>query len=582
MGWKAALNARDDLNDYGGEALGLFGLALRFGVEDLQTVAAEAVTDGQNDKKLDIIYVDSSNKSAFLMQCYLAEGKWDKSAPADKATDLHAAASYAFNVTEENLPDRIKSQVLNLRRSIAEGDIDTVYIWYVHNRTESQGISSELQQVEVSAQNHINAKFGEGICRVIGQEVGRNTLQEWYDKSSSQIVVDDEIEFEIEDLFEKTGSGWSCVVTSISGADLFALYKRKSKDLFSLNVRDYLGIVKKDANVNNNIRQTASENPGSFWAFNNGLTAIVHDYDVSDRPNQRRALKVNGIAIVNGAQTTGAIGNLDDMPSDDLQVSARFFKTNDQALIEQIIRYTNSQNAVEASDFRSTDSVQKRLKAEFDEISSADYDGGRRGNISDAIKRRPNLLPSYTVGQALTAFHGDPVLAYNEKSRIWNDNTAYNRIFNDSTTALHIIFVFSLLRSIEGKKKELVMKAKGDSSALSQQDQVKLDLLRQGGAQYLLSFTVSECIELIIQQRVPNKFRLRFADHTASEAKVQWDPIVEVFLAFSPMLTSHLREGLKSNERANTAALELRQTLDSIKQFHEKTYASFKKSVIIA
>jgi hypothetical protein len=46
-------------------------------------------------------------------------------------------------------------------------------------------------------------------------------------------------------------------------------------------------------------------------------------------------------------------------------------------------------------------------------IPDTEYERGRRGGTSDTIKRRPNLLPSYTVGQALAAFDGDPVIAKN-------------------------------------------------------------------------------------------------------------------------------------------------------------------------
>lgn len=39
---------------------------------------------------------------------------------------------------------------------------------------------------------------------------------------------------------------------------------------------------------------------------------------------------------------------------------------------------------------------------------------GGRGGASDAIKRSKFALPSYTVAQALAAFHGDPVTAYDK------------------------------------------------------------------------------------------------------------------------------------------------------------------------
>ena len=42
--WLQAFNNRSDLQQYGDNALGLFALALRFGVDDLATVAANSPT----------------------------------------------------------------------------------------------------------------------------------------------------------------------------------------------------------------------------------------------------------------------------------------------------------------------------------------------------------------------------------------------------------------------------------------------------------------------------------------------------------------------------------------------------------
>ena len=47
--WQDALVARDDLAQYGDNAVGLFALAIRFALDDVHTVAAEAITDGSND-----------------------------------------------------------------------------------------------------------------------------------------------------------------------------------------------------------------------------------------------------------------------------------------------------------------------------------------------------------------------------------------------------------------------------------------------------------------------------------------------------------------------------------------------------
>jgi AIPR protein len=156
--------------------------------------------------------------------------------------------------------------------------------------------------------------------------------------------------------------------------------------------------------LNNNIKETARRLPRRFWAYNNGITALVTEFSVNPSGSGEQKLLIRGLSVVNGAQTTGALGSL-EVP-DDAQVLARFVMCSDPEVIEDVIQYNNSQNEVEPADRRSMDQVQKRLREEFQVIPEADYRGGRRGSEKDIIARPPNLLPSSTVAQAVAAFHG--------------------------------------------------------------------------------------------------------------------------------------------------------------------------------
>ena len=208
MKWEEAFAQRDDLTPFGGEGIGVFALGLRFGLDDLQAVAAESITDGPNDKKIDVIYIDRSQRSAFVMQCYKATGKFDKQAPGNKATDLHTAATYTFSTGLNDVPEQIKLQITDLRSAISDGSVDTVYFWYVHNRTDSTSIADEMKQVEVGASANVRTAFPDARCSIFAMEVGRNTLEEWFNQSSNQILVSDEIQFGLQPRYELSGTSW--------------------------------------------------------------------------------------------------------------------------------------------------------------------------------------------------------------------------------------------------------------------------------------------------------------------------------------------------------------------------------------
>src|SRR5262249_10111177 len=156
---------------------------------------------------------------------------------------------------------------------------------------------------------------------------------------------------------------------------LHQIYAAHKSDLFSANVRGYLGSRQADANINNGIKTTVQTDPEHFWSFNNGLTILVHKFEIL-APDR---IKVTGISIVNGAQTTGAIGSIPAQPAATAMVPARFVACTNAETVKSIIRYNNSQNTVEAPDFRSNDSVQRRLRDEFSHLGSVIYLGGRRG-----------------------------------------------------------------------------------------------------------------------------------------------------------------------------------------------------------
>jgi hypothetical protein len=347
-------------------------------------------------------------------------------------------------------------------------------------------------------------------------------------------------------------------------------------------VREYLGSIKSDSNINFGIKNTAEKEPEDFWVFNNGLTVLVNKYTVTEKFGKKN-LTIAGMSIVNGAQTTGAIGSLKKIPQEKLYIPVRFVQTQSPDLVLSIVQYNNSQNKITASDFRSTDKIQRKLKEQFVKIPNAEYTGGRRGSYGDVIVRRPNLLPSYTVGQALAAFHGDPIVAYNQKTDIWVSDKLYSKYFSDDTTAAHIVFAYGLLRAVETKKMYLVNKAKGAEDNLTDAEQQQLGFLRKRGSIYLLVSAISSCLEIFRGGRLPNTFRLSFGDRTSPEESMKtWSAIVEIAASFCNQLDGAISDGLKNLEKVNAAITTFRSLVLATAAANSviyKRFASHTKTV---
>ncbi|MCK8538256.1 AIPR family protein [Yersinia ruckeri] len=570
--WETAYNSLEDLSDYKDNALGLFALGLRFGLDDLSSIGVDAVTDGSDDKKLDIVFMNPEEEYAVVGQCYFSE-KERLNAPSNKASGLNTGVAWLLQRAINDVPDRIKSAAINLRQGIKDGSIRNIYLWYVHNLPESHHVENELITVQQTATSILSKEYPEFKICVSHKEVGSTTLREWYEDCRTPILINESVTLNTIGGYEISGKGWSSYSTAIQARELAKLYKKHKTKIFSANIRDYLGSRKSDSNINHGIKQTVENDAPDFWAFNNGLTVLTHSYSIGEN-----SVLIQGLSIVNGAQTTGAIGSLKKLPDEKAMVQTRFIAVDSSSeyLIENIIRYNNSQNKVEAADFRSTDKIQKRLKEEFSLIPDAEYEGGRRGSSSDVIRRRPNLLASYTVGQALAAFHGDPITAYNKKAGIWVNNKTYDKLFNDNTKAAHIICCYGLVRAVEAKKKQLQVKTN-----LTRDDEKSLTFLRQRGAIFLTTYALSYCLETILDRSVPNLFRISFGVKCSPTRSVEnWKPVIDALIPFVEQLNPAIINGLKNQNEIEQAVSTFNSLAKATRNFNAAVFDVFKNKVM--
>lgn len=574
-----ALANRSDLQTYGTQALVLFALELTQGIEDIHSVAANSLTDGPDDKKCDLIYIDPDAGRLIVAQGYLATDTTRPAAPSNKASDLNTAAAWLFSKDATKLPPALQSAAVELDSALSEGNINHIEVWYCHNLPQSTNVQAELATVQKTVTSLLAVNYPGLSPDINVYEVGRERLQTWYESSQIAILVTDEFDLLVTGGFEESGDKWEAYCTSVGADWLHGLFANYQTKLFSANVRDYLGSIRSSKNINNNIKETAQELPKRFWAYNNGLTFLVNDFQVKQQPDGTHLI-IRGISIVNGAQTTGALGAVSAEPLADARVLARFVKCSDSDVVRDVIRYNNSQNQVEAADFRSNDVVQERLRKEFSLVPESEYRGGRRGSERDIIARSANLLPSNTVAQALAAFHGQPNVAYNERGRIWQEDGTYSRFFSEKTTARHILLAYSLVKVIEESKLQIVAIAESERTGV-QMDQA--EFFRQRGAIFLLVAAMAHSIETFLGSPVPDKFSLQFKDNAAPKAAIEsWRPLIQPSLSFAAQLRPGLEGGMKNPQKVQEALTTFQSLLEATKHANAQTFAEFAALVEVA
>lgn len=202
------------------------------------------------------------------------------------------------------------------------------------------------------------------------------------------------------------------------------------------NVRGYLG----ETSFNLNIQQTLKNEPENFFMFNNGLTFVTEKLDVVEQNARTKYLfSLKGIQLVNGGQTIRSIYDYLNCSDDENKIKnlrtakilVRIFKVSgeksDDALRSHIAEYTNSQNAIKASDLKSIDYRQIQIE-NYLKQSGILYlrKAGNVGELGTVYEKRVSME---LLAKILYAYYGNPERVTNQKKKLFT--SYYNDIFGD-------------------------------------------------------------------------------------------------------------------------------------------------------
>jgi hypothetical protein len=192
------------------------------------------------------------------------------------------------------------------------------------------------------------------------------------------------------DFSEASGSPLPCVfvpgenddydyaLTAIPAEALRLLYEKFGGRLLEANVRSFLSVKAKG--VNAGIQTTLRSAPERFMAFNNGLVIVADEMRLGKAGDGSPGIAwLKGLQIVNGGQTTASIyfakRKFPDTDLSRVRVPAKIIimktqdSTKEEALVSDISRFANTQNAVKQSDL----SANKPFHVEIEKLSRSVY-----------------------------------------------------------------------------------------------------------------------------------------------------------------------------------------------------------------
>ncbi|MEB7895126.1 AIPR family protein [Serratia marcescens] len=146
---------------------------------------------------------------------------------------------------------------------------------------------------------------------------------------------------------------------------LATLYGKFGARLLEQNVRTFL---QARGNVNKGIRATILNEPGMFFAYNNGITATAQSVETELMDVGLTITRIVDLQIVNGGQTTASLFHTRKRNKADLSqifVQMKLSVIDNQQsemVVPKISEYANTQNRVNAADFFSNHPFHVRME----------------------------------------------------------------------------------------------------------------------------------------------------------------------------------------------------------------------------
>lgn len=429
-------------------SIAALSLIMKCGIDE--DVAGKSVTDGYHDMGIDAIYNDSNQKKLIIVQ-----SKWrsDGSGGISQEeigtfiTGVKRIINFDFNGCNK----KIQSKVQDITSALKDMDYQ---IEMVFCHTGSQSLSQYLLRPIEELRSRVND--GGNTELLIFSEIKIQDIYEYLatSQNNDNIVLDDLLL-----------SSWGAIDTplkafygTIPASAVGEWYKMYGNRLFAKNIRYYKGSTE----VNQGIKDTLKTDPAHFFYYNNGIKILCKKITrkaAHSTDNSTGLFVLEGVSLVNGAQTAGAIGSIFSEAPETLSGAKVFVQMIDigehgEAQSSQITKLSNTQNRIDAKDFASLDPQQERLRMELS-LDGIQYLYKSGADISD--KSRQISLDEAIISQACLAKDLSIVSLVKRNIGALTENIEkppYKTLFNSGTNSYALYNGVLIFRIVDSFIKE--------------------------------------------------------------------------------------------------------------------------------
>ncbi|MCH7607791.1 MAG: AIPR family protein [Chloroflexi bacterium] len=329
-------------------------------------------------------------------------------------------------------------------------------------------------------------------------------------------------------------------------------------------------------NINHQIEATAQEDPSNFWVFNNGITLLTTAVHV-----EGNTITLSGVAIINGAQTTGSLAKAASRGSiGNVEIQVRVIQCNDPDLAALVTRYNNTQNPIKAWELRASDPIQKSIQAEFDKLGIT-YQLRR-----SAQRRRATDVIYDRLGPNLSAFYGDPIAAHKNKAELFENEGKYRGLFSVESSVRNLLFIYRLADAVAAAKAEL--RARLDQGAASDDDKKKYEYFRYGAFAFAVMHACAEVLGLWLASKDPRfKRAVTFADDTLLDPEASRALLVKLVEAVLGPIHAYLNskdayQELKTQAGVDAMVAHAKEIVEQVRVMKPDNYAEVMDQLVLS
>lgn len=333
------------------KAVAAYFLMMEAGANKADAVAA--TIDGGGDHGIDSVYVSPTNVLWLVQSKYIHDGVGEPSLGdaglfRDGVRDFVAGQFHRFN-------DALTAKLPQIRQAM-EGPHQVVFV-LVYTGTSMdetrRTMFGDLENAINTVQPH-RAQF---------RWFGLSGFHEALIREHAEPEING-VELELHHYGMVQGAARAYYGT-LRVRELAALYQTHQHALVRANIRRYRG----SSEVNAGMTQTLRAQPDHFFCFNNGVTFLCRSITaigaLDDRRNRGR-FRLDGVSIINGAQTAGTVAqeplaHYDTHPADVLATVIQL-PGDEGTFADAVTEFRNSQNAVRPQDFVSLDDNQEHWR----------------------------------------------------------------------------------------------------------------------------------------------------------------------------------------------------------------------------